>query len=271
MAATDAELLSEYARSRSDPAFAELSARYTALVHAAALRQVRHPHLADDVAQAVWIVLAQRPPRGAGNYLAGWLLTTTRYCAKDALRKQGRRAHHEHEAAAMKPLVSHSTVATDDDLANHLDEALARLRPRESTAVALRFLQDQSMNQVAGAMGVSIDAAQKIIARSLPKLRDRLTQRGVSPASIAGLTDAMLRLPRGGNTLLPTAASANSAAIAKGAITMMRLTTLKTASLGTAAVLLVAGTAGIAVINSATAAAPPEARGRRRPHRCAHG
>ncbi|HSV15158.1 MAG TPA: sigma-70 family RNA polymerase sigma factor, partial [Tepidisphaeraceae bacterium] len=265
MGATDAELLNEYARSKSDAAFAALAARYGPLVYAAALRQVRRADLADDVTQAVWIVLVQRTPLAAGSHLAGWLLTTTRYCAKDALRKQARRAHHEHEAAAMKPLVSpppDATAADDDHLAKHLDEALSRLRPQASAAVALRFLQDQPLADVARATGMTVDAAQKVVARALPQLRRWLTQRGVLLSSTAVLTDAMLRLPRAGNIaapISPAAASPNSIAIAKGAIHMMRLTVVKTASLATAAAfLLTAAGAGVVMMNSATAAAPPK-------------
>jgi RNA polymerase sigma factor (sigma-70 family) len=269
-AMTDAELLREYARSKSDAAFAELVARHGSLVRAAALRQVRDGHLADDVSQAVFIVLAKRAASVSAEHLSGWLLLTTRYCAKDALRKQSRRAHHEHEAAAMTPTILPDTSvareAQDQEIAGHLDEAITRLRPRESTAVALRFLQDQPLAAVAQTLGISVDAAQKVIARSLPKLRKWLARRGVMLSSTAGLTDAMVRIARemgnvslpGGPIVPPAAASVQSISIAKGAMTMMRFTTLKTASLVAAAVIVLAAGTGV-VVKQATAAGPAHA------------
>ena len=47
----DAELLARYARSGDEEAFTELVRRSLPLVYSAALRQVRRPELAEEVAQ----------------------------------------------------------------------------------------------------------------------------------------------------------------------------------------------------------------------------
>src|SRR5689334_1463629 len=95
----DAELLSAYATQRSEKAFAMLVERHVSLVYSSALRQVRDPHLADEITQAVFIILARKA--GSLNrktVLAGWLCRTAHFTACNALKAQHRRLHREQEA-----------------------------------------------------------------------------------------------------------------------------------------------------------------------------
>jgi RNA polymerase sigma factor (sigma-70 family) len=257
---SDADLLKSYAQQKSDAAFAELVGRYVNLVHASAMRQLRDAHWADDVTQAVFIVLARRAGHVRGEYLAGWLLKTTRYCAADALKRQARRVLHEQQAAAMKETVTHPTDSSQAEIAEFLDGALADLKPRESTAIAMRFLQNKSPADVAVGMGISQDAVQKVIARALPKLRRILVGRGLVLSGTTGLTEFMLVASHHtAPTSFSLANSATGFAIAKGAMRIMVWGKLTAAAVIAASVMAITGGVGIGLSHRAgmaTAAIP---------------
>jgi DNA-directed RNA polymerase specialized sigma24 family protein len=95
----DLTLLREYARRNSEEAFATLVSRHVNLVYSVALRQVRDPHLAEEITQAVFIILARKADSlGDKTILAGWLCRTARYASANALTIQRRRQRREQEA-----------------------------------------------------------------------------------------------------------------------------------------------------------------------------
>lgn len=99
----DTELLRRFAEEGAQEALRELVERNVGLVFAAALRQTGgDAHLAQDVAQGVFMALAAKAARLKGHaVLAGWLHTTTRHVAIAAVRRQQRWQRREREANAM--------------------------------------------------------------------------------------------------------------------------------------------------------------------------
>src|SRR5256885_17259938 len=98
----DTQLLREFASSGSQAAFARLGGRHINLVYAAARRQVGADcRLADDVTQAVFLILAKKAGSvRSGAVLPAWLISPTRYAAANARSMESRRRQHEHKAAA---------------------------------------------------------------------------------------------------------------------------------------------------------------------------
>src|SRR5688500_4317358 len=87
--ATEQRLLAEYVRTRSEQAFAELVGRYSGLVYSAALRQVRDRHLAEDVTQSAFLLLAEKAPSlPEGTVLGGWLYNAARFISGNVVKKQ---------------------------------------------------------------------------------------------------------------------------------------------------------------------------------------
>src|SRR5687767_6856775 len=101
--ADDAQLLRQYVGTGAESAFAELVQRHLPLVYHAAARQLGgDDHLAADVAQSVFLLLAARAPELVTHAsLAGWLYATTRFKVAETLRDERRRRTRETIAMLM--------------------------------------------------------------------------------------------------------------------------------------------------------------------------
>src|SRR5580692_49875 len=96
---TDMDLMQEYAAGNSEPAFAQLVQRHINLVYSVALRCVGNSQDAQDITQAVFLILVKKlPTLCARTTLTGWLYETTRFTARQLLRTKARQQAREQEA-----------------------------------------------------------------------------------------------------------------------------------------------------------------------------
>jgi RNA polymerase sigma factor (sigma-70 family) len=262
MTNSDMELVREYAAQHSEQAFETLVARHITLVYSSALRQVRDPHLAEEITQAVFIILAQKAGSlSPKTILPGWLYRTTRFTASKALQSQSRRQSREQKAYMQSTIEDAATESAWQELSPVLDETMARLGAADRDALVLRYLENKSLQEVGMALGVEERAAQKRVARGLEKLRVLLTKRGVviSTMMIAGVISANAgqAVPVGLATMVCATAVKGSAVAAsvttfvKGTINMMNWMKLKFA-LGAGVFALLAGGAATVAISQNT-------------------
>lgn len=181
-------LLVEYAKRGTETAFRDLVSRYIDLVYSTAFRQVRgDAHLAEDVAQTVFLHLARKAKRIPSDVmLGGWLHQATCNVAATITRGERRRQLREKQAAEMNALQNESP-GTLDRLGPILDEAIRHLSDEDRAAVLLRFFEKRDFRSVGEAIGTSEDAARMRVNRALEKLQVLLKQRGVTvPVAVLG-------------------------------------------------------------------------------------
>src|SRR5262245_28856292 len=136
----DFELLRAHVECGSEDAFRTLVERHAAMVHGTALRIVRDAALAEEITQAVFIILARKAASlRPGTILAGWLHRTTRFVALETLRSERRRQQHHRQFAAMND--DSESTSVWDQVAPLLDEAMTRLGAADRDAVVVRFLE----------------------------------------------------------------------------------------------------------------------------------
>jgi uncharacterized protein (TIGR03435 family) len=253
----DMELVREYALSGSEEAFAALVTRHINLVYSTALRRLGNPHHAEEICQAVFIILSKKAGNLArGTVLAGWLYETARLTTANYLRGEIRRSHREQEAQ-MEATSEHSEPDAWAQVAPMLDQAMADLNTRERNAVVLRFFETKSFQEVGASMGTSEGAAKMRVNRAVEKLRKFFLRRGIalSAAALGGTVTAhsVHAAPAGlaasvsVGALKGSAATSSTYALIKTTLKIMAWTKVKTAIVLGAGIFLVAGTATVSV------------------------
>jgi RNA polymerase sigma factor (sigma-70 family) len=249
--AADMALLREYVHRNSEEAFAALVTRYVNMVYSAALRKTGNASAAEEITQAVFIILAKKAGRlRDGTILSGWLYQAARLTSASFLRTEIRRVRREQEAY-MQSLSNETESEVWPQIAPLLEDAMGKLSEKERNAIALRFFEEKSFQEIGTAVGASENAAKKRVAYALEKLRRFFHKRGVASttAIIAGVLSAnsvqaapvaLAKSVTVAAIAKGVAASGSTSALIKGALKIMAWTKAKTAVV--AGVVLVAVT-----------------------------
>ena len=218
----DITLLKQYACG-DESAFKELFERYVHLVYSAALRQVRNPSHAEEITQAVFILLARKAKSiSPKTVLSGWLYQAARLTAASLIKRESRRQRREQEVYMQG--LTESEASSWEQIAPLLDDAMGRLGEPDRNAIVLRFFENRTPQEVAGALKLNEVAARKRVSRALEKLRNFFAKRGVV------LTTTIIATAISGNSVqaapIALANSAAALAIAKGAMASTSTLTL---------------------------------------------
>jgi uncharacterized protein (TIGR03435 family) len=256
----DITLLAEYVKHDSHAAFAELVNRHINKVYSVALRQTRNPSQAEEITQAVFVILAKKAPTlGKNVFLTGWLYHTARLTAVSYIRSEIRRARREEEAH-MQRLANETEPESNPwpQIAPLLDTAIADLSEKDRRALLLRFFDGKSMKEVGTALGGTEDAAKMRVNRAVEKLRHFFTKRGIALSTAALTTVLAANSVQAAPATLATAATALAVAkgvaantstvtLIQGAMKLMAFAKAKTAVIIGATALLTVGTTAIVV------------------------
>jgi uncharacterized protein (TIGR03435 family) len=254
----DSALLREYVERDSEEAFAALVTRHVNKVYSVALRLTGNPHSAEEITQAVFVILARKSRQlGKRVILSGWLYQTARLTAVTFIRGGIRRARREQEAC-MQTALNENESNTWMQIAPLLDAAMAGLNEADRHAIVLRFFDGKSLREVGAALGANEEAAKKRVSRALEKLHRYFARRGVSSttAIIAGAISANsvqaapVTLAKAVTAIAVTkgaTAGISTLTLIKGALKIMAWTKAKTAVVTGVVVLLAAGTTTLTI------------------------
>jgi RNA polymerase sigma factor (sigma-70 family) len=189
--------------------------------------------LAEEVSQKVFLALAQNARRLADRaVLSSWLFCTTHNLSVNAIRGEVRRRAREQKAVAMNELLAAEHEAGWESIAPQLDDALSQLSEPDRDALLLRYFQRKSAREMAQALGISGEAAQKRVNRAIERLRALFAKRGIALGA-SGLVvlisaNAVKAAPAGLCLSICAAAVAGASVQTSVAITTAKIITMTT-------------------------------------------
>src|SRR5262245_6297616 len=277
---SDTRLLERFVRLQDEAAFELLAWRHGSMVLGTCRRVLRDAHEAEDVVQAVFLVLARRATAvGRSGSVGGWLHRVAFRLAVRARTRRDRRSARERpldEFAATAVVSDPKEQAAWREVGRILDEEVDRLPEGCRVPFVLCCLEGRRNADVARELGCPVGTIESRLSRARRRLEARLFRRGVVPA--AGLLATLTARDAGafvaiGSPLVSSAAhvaltavarpaavahavTPQVAALADGALRAMWMTKLKAAvAVVIAAVAFGTGT-GILVVHRAAADTP---------------
>jgi RNA polymerase sigma-70 factor (ECF subfamily) len=182
-AADEAEWV-ERARQGDQEAFRMLVTRHQDRAFGLALRIVRSPVDAEDVAQEAFVRAWQALPRFRGDSAFGtWLHRIVARRALDRavrLRDRQRREASLEEARDLADRAASVTAGPEAADRLKLERLLSELSPAQRAAVTLYYYEDQSVERVASVLGLPVNTVKTHLSRARAVLREAWSREAAS-------------------------------------------------------------------------------------------
>jgi RNA polymerase sigma factor (sigma-70 family) len=186
------KLLSLALKEGDEQAFGKLHERTYRFVFSVAYSTVRNHALAQDISQATYLILHRRG-KGISTEpaLMSWLWKTTKLTALRAMRDEKRQQKRDR---ALLPTASNETETVD----NHFQvvQALNCLKDSDRNLVVMRYINENTVEEVARLSRLSVSATQMRLSRALEKIRKHsglltvalvISALGAKPALAVGI------------------------------------------------------------------------------------
>jgi len=174
----------ERARQGDQEAFRMLVTRHQDRAFGLALRIVRSPVDAEDVAQEAFVRAWQALPRFRGDSAFGtWLHRIVARRALDravSLRQRQRREASLEDSRDLADRAGRLPAGPEPAERLKLERLLERLSPPQRAAVTLYYYEDQSVEQVASILGLPVNTVKTHLSRARAALREEWSREGAS-------------------------------------------------------------------------------------------
>ncbi|HYV35035.1 MAG TPA: RNA polymerase sigma factor, partial [Gemmataceae bacterium] len=177
---SDRELLRGFAELGNEAAFAEILDRHGPMLMGMCRRLLHDEHLAEDVLQATFLVLARKARSvRRRESLASWLYGVAQRLARKARLAETARSKREQRAAKAEAQLTAGNAGWDD-LLRVLDEELQRLPERFRLPLLLCYLEGRTQDEAAKQLGWGLSTLRRRLEKGRELLKTRMTRRGAT-------------------------------------------------------------------------------------------
>jgi RNA polymerase sigma factor (sigma-70 family) len=188
----DAELLRRWVQRRDEDAFTALVNQHGRMVLGTCRRVLGNTHDAEDVFQAVFLILARkasdlRHPEALPGWLHGVAVRLASNARKFSARRRSAGAYSP-ESEPPDPHPDPLDTLSARELLGLIDREIARLPEVYRLPLVLCDLEEQSQPEAARLLGWTLGSFRGRLMRGRERLRSRLARRGIAPAVLASVS-----------------------------------------------------------------------------------